>query len=61
MNKRRIVYYDDEEHYRAEAIPERNDQQTKCRKVTKREWDKGYLVSERTEEICEGEKQTRDY
>ena len=61
LSNRRITYYDEEDHYRAEAIPEHNDQQTKCRKVTKREWDKGYLVSERTEEICEGEKETRDY
>jgi len=42
-------------------IPGPEDQQTKCRKVTKREWDKGYLVSERVEEICEGEKVSRRY
>jgi hypothetical protein len=29
--------------------------------VTKREWDKGYLVSERVEEVCEGEKLTSEY
>ncbi len=61
LNDRRIVYYDREEDYALEAIPGPRDQQTKCRKVTKREWDKGYLVSEKVEEICEGEKQTRTY
>jgi hypothetical protein len=29
--------------------------------VTKRVWDKGYLVSESTEEICEGEKISNVY
>ena len=58
---RRIVYYDEEKDHAIEAIPGPEDQQTKCRKVTKREWDKGYLVSERVEEICEGEKISRKY
>lgn len=58
---RRIVYYDEQKDHAIEAIPGPEDQQTKCRKVTKREWDKGYLVSERVEEICEGEKISRRY
>jgi uncharacterized protein YcfJ len=58
---RRIVYYDDQRDHAIEAIPGPEDQQTKCRKVTRREWDKGYLVSERVEEICEGEKISRRY
>ena len=58
---RRIVYYDQREDYALEAIPGPRDQETKCRKVTKREWDKGYLVSEKVEEICEGERLTRTY
>ena len=61
LSDRRIVYYDQEEDYALEAIPGPRDQHTKCRKVTKREWDKGYLVSEKVEEICEGERQTRTY
>ena len=61
LSDRRIVYYDHREDYAIEAIPGPRDQQTKCRKVTKREWDKGYLVSEKVEEICEGEKQTPTY
>ena len=61
LNDRRIVYYDQKQDYAIEAIPGPRDQHTKCRKVTKREWDKGYLVSEKTEEICEGEKETRHY
>lgn len=61
MTNRRIVYYDREQDHAIEAIPGPEDQQTKCRKVTKREWDKGYLVSERVEEICEGEKISSNY
>ena len=61
LNDRRIVYYDQKEDYAIEAIPGPRDQHTKCRKVTKREWDKGYLVSEKVEEICEGERLTRTY
>ena len=58
---KRIVYYDDHNDRAIEAIPGPEDQHTKCRKVTKREWDKGYLVSERVEEVCEGEKLTKNY
>jgi hypothetical protein len=61
VTNRRIVYYDQEQDHAIEAIPGPEDQHTKCRKVTKREWDKGYLVSERVEEICEGEKLTSQY
>ncbi len=61
LSNRRLVYYDRNEDYAIEAIPGPKDQQTKCRKVTKREWDKGYLVSEKVEEICEGERLTREY
>jgi len=61
MQNKRIVYYDPEEDQTIEAIPGPQDQQTKCRKVTKRVWDKGYLVSEKTEEICEGEKISNVY
>ena len=61
MTNRRIVYYDRKQDHAIEAIPGPEDQHTKCRKVTKREWDKGYLVSERVEEICEGEKVSRNY
>jgi uncharacterized protein YcfJ len=61
LSNRRLVYYDQQDNYAMEAIPMSRDQQTKCRKVTKREWNKGYLVSEKVEEICEGEKQSGDY
>jgi uncharacterized protein YcfJ len=61
MQNKRIVYYDPDEDQTIEAIPGPQDQQTKCRKVTKRVWDKGYLVSEKTEEICEGEKISNVY
>jgi uncharacterized protein YcfJ len=61
VTNRRIVYYDQEEDHAIEAIPGPEDQHTKCRKVTKREWDKGYLVSERVEEICEGEMVSNRY
>ncbi len=61
LSNRRVVYYDRNEDYAIEATPGPKDQQTKCRKVTKREWDKGYLVSEKVEEICEGERLTSEY
>ena len=61
LTNRRVVYYDHKQDHAIEAIPGPEDQHTKCRKVTKREWDKGYLVSERVEEVCEGEKLTSDY
>jgi uncharacterized protein YcfJ len=61
VTNRRIVYYDQQEDHALEAIPGPEDRQTKCRKVTKREWEKGHLVSERVEEICEGEKLSVDY
>lgn len=61
LTNRRIVYYDDKTDHAIEAIPGPEDQHTNCRKVTKREWDKGYLVSERVEEICEGEQYSRKY
>jgi uncharacterized protein YcfJ len=61
VTNRRIVYYDQQQEHAIEAIPGPEDQHTKCRKVTKREWDKGYLVSERVEEICEGEMVSNRY
>ena len=57
---KRIVYYDNKDRA-IEAIPGPEDQHTKCRKVTMREWDKGNLVSEKVEEVCEGEKVSRYY
>ena len=61
LTNRRVVYYDDANERAIEAIPGPEDQHTKCRKVTKREWEKGYLVAERVEEVCEGEKLTSTY
>jgi uncharacterized protein YcfJ len=57
---KRIVYYDNRDRA-IEAIPGPEDQHTKCRKVTMREWDRGNLVSEKVEEVCEGEKVTKYY
>ena len=58
---KRVVYYDDRGGA-VEAIPGPvNRLQTDCRKVTKRVWDKGELISETVEEICEGEKSTATY
>ena len=57
---KRIVYYDNKDRA-IEAIPGPEDQHTKCRKVTMREWDRGNLVSEKVEEVCEGEKVTSYY
>ncbi len=60
VTNKRVVYYDDRGGA-LEAIPGPTNQQTNCRKVTKRVWDKGNLVSETVEETCEGEKKSRDY
>ena len=60
MTNKRVVYYDDRGGA-VEAIPGPVNQSTKCQKITKRVWDKGNLVSESTEEICEGERLTRTY
>ena len=57
---KRVVYVDNNGRA-VEAIPIQNDQQTNCRKVTKRQWDNGQLISETVEEICEGEKITSNY
>jgi len=59
INKR--VIYVDNQGRAAEAIPGPSSRQTNCRKVTKRQWDNGQLLSETIEEICEGEKTSRDY
>jgi uncharacterized protein YcfJ len=59
LNKR--VVYVDNRGRAVEAIPLQGPQQTNCRKVTKRYWDNGQLISETVEEICEGEKTSRDY
>ena len=59
LNKR-VVYVDDQGRA-VEAIPVQGSQQTNCRKVTTRHWDNGQLISETVEEICEGEKTSRDY
>lgn len=59
LNKR-VVYVDDQGRA-VEAIPVQGSQQTNCRKVTKRHWDNGQLISETVEEICEGEKTSKDY
>jgi len=60
MLNKRVVYVDDQGRA-VEAIPIQSSQQTNCRKVTTRHWDNGQLLSESIEEICEGEKRTRDY
>ena len=59
LNKR-VVYLDNQGRA-VEAIPMQSDQQTNCRKITKRHWDNGQMMSETIEEICEGEKSSRDY
>jgi uncharacterized protein YcfJ len=60
MLNKRVVYVDDQGRA-VEAIPMQDSQNTNCRKVTKRQWDNGQLISETVEEICEGEKSTKDY
>jgi outer membrane lipoprotein SlyB len=59
LNKRAI--YVDRGGRAVEAIPVQDSQETNCRKITKMQWGNGQLVSETVEEICEGEKRTREY
>jgi uncharacterized protein YcfJ len=62
ITNKRIVYYDDRGGaIEATPLPATEDQHTNCRKVTKRVWENGRLISETIDEICEGEKYTRDY
>jgi hypothetical protein len=60
ITNKRIVYYDNRGGA-IEAIPGPVDQHTKCRKVTKRQWNNGQLITESVEEICEGEKSSSYY
>lgn len=47
-----VVYYD-RRGSAVEAIPEGVDERTDCRKITKRVWKNGELISETVEEICD--------
>ncbi|MBW1722002.1 MAG: glycine zipper 2TM domain-containing protein [Deltaproteobacteria bacterium] len=60
LTNKRVVYYDNQGGA-VEAIPGPVNQSTKCRKVTKRVWKNGKLISETVEEICEGQKTTTEY
>ena len=60
VTNKRVVYYDDKGGA-VEAIPGPVDQHTECRKVTKRIWENGELLSEKVEEVCEGERFSREY
>jgi hypothetical protein len=57
----RPVTRNDGEGRIVQAIPVAYNAQTRCRKVVSRAWDKGVLVGETEEEICEGEKVTGSY
>lgn len=49
--QKQVVYYD-RNGAAVEAIPGPVDQKTNCRKVTKRVWQNGNMVSENVEEVC---------
>ncbi len=55
---KKVVYYDKQGSV-VEAVPEGFDQKTNCDRITKRVWKNGKLVSEDTEEICEGDKKSK--
>ena len=57
---KRVVYYD-EGGSAVEAIPMGVNQQTNCHKVTKRTWKDGELIRETIEEVCEGDKHSKEY
>jgi hypothetical protein len=47
-----VIYYD-KKGSAVEAVPRGVDKKTDCRRITKRVWKDGDLVSETVEEICE--------
>ena len=49
---KQVIYYD-RQGSAVEVIPQDGDDQTNCRKVTKRVWKDGELISETVEEICD--------
>jgi len=49
--QKQVVYYD-RNGSAVEAIPGTVDQKSNCRKVTKRVWQDGRVVSENVEEVC---------
>lgn len=55
-----VVYYD-REGSAVEAIPSGIEKQTNCHKVTKRTWRDGKLIKETIEEVCEGDRHSREY
>lgn len=52
QNDKRVIYYD-RQGSAVEVVPHDGDEKTNCRKVTKRVWKDGELISETVEEICE--------
>jgi outer membrane lipoprotein SlyB len=52
QNEKQVIYYD-RQGSAVEVIPHNDKVKTNCRKVTKRVWKDGKLVSETVEEICE--------
>ena len=52
QNDKQVIYYD-KQGSAVEVIPHNGDDKTNCRKVTKRVWKDGTLISETVEEICE--------
>ena len=52
QNDKQVIYYD-RQGSAVEVIPHSGDVKTNCRKVTKRVWKDGKLLSETVEEICE--------
>ena len=56
-----IVAQRNDDGLAVQAIPVSYNAQTKCRKVRSRAWDKGKLIGETEEEICEGERVVAEY
>ena len=57
----KTVSYTDENGNTVVASPAGINQQTKCKKVVKRMYSGGQIISETMDEICEGEKITNTY
>lgn len=57
----RVVHRQDREGRMVQSTPAEYNAQTKCRKIVNRAWDKGKMVGETVEEVCEGQQVTNRY
>ena len=59
-SNKRVIYYDNNDGA-VEAIPLASNQQTNCKKIRTRIWEKGEIISDTIEEVCKGTKNSPTY